>query len=119
MALNQKLGFEVLFEYATLEKCLRKIFAVDPSLYDSYAGLYRDDRVPDLAIVVRNEGGRLTAECAGQKVELFPTSEKSFFVKQFYGEATFDRDHDKQLLQFKSRGLNPESERTLSATRID
>jgi len=119
LALNQKLGFEVLFEYATLEKCLKKIIAVDPSLYDSYAGLYRDDRIPDLAIVVRNEAGRLTAECAGQKVELFPTSETSFFVKQFHGEANFDRQHGKQLLQFKSRGLNPESERTLCATRTN
>ncbi len=28
-------------------------------------------------------------ECVGQKVQLFPTSESSFFVKQFYGEVTF------------------------------
>jgi hypothetical protein len=33
----------------------------------------------------------LTAEFVGQKVELFPESESSFFVKQFYGRATFAR----------------------------
>jgi hypothetical protein len=28
-------------------------------------------------------------EFAGQKVQLFPTSETQFFVKYFYGEVTF------------------------------
>ena len=41
---------------------------------------------------MRVEAGRLTIECVGQKVQLFPTSETSFFVKQFYGEVTFHRD---------------------------
>ena len=68
---------------------------VDPQLYDEYAGHYRDEvQRPDLEMIVRNEGGRLTVESAGQKVELFPTSETEFFVKQFYGEATFIRDAD-------------------------
>ena len=48
-----------------------------------------DDKRPDFEIVVRNEAGRLTIECVGQKVELFPTSETNYFVKQFYGEVTF------------------------------
>ena len=38
---------------------------------------------------MRNEAGRLTMEFAGQKVQLFPTSETQFFVKYFYGEVTF------------------------------
>jgi len=103
LALNQKLGFQVLSTNVTLEKCLREVTKVASSVYDEYAGHYRDDeRRPDLEIIVRNEGGRLTIEAAGQKVELFPTSETQFFVKQFYGEATFVRDEQGRvdLLKF-------------------
>jgi RNA polymerase sigma factor (sigma-70 family) len=93
LTLNQKLGFRVLSSNVTLEKCLREVIELDPSVYDEYAGHYRDDeRRPDLEMVVRNEGGRLTIEAVGQKAELFPISETQFFVKQFYGEATFVRD---------------------------
>lgn len=93
LALNKKLGFQVFSGNVTVEKCLREVIEVDASVYDEYAGHYRDDdQRPDLEMIVRNEGGRLTVECAGQKVQLFPTSETQFFVKQFYGEATFVRD---------------------------
>src|SRR5205814_959881 len=72
-ALNEKLGFRHLFSHVTLERCLKEVVAVEPRVYDQYAGLYRDDECrPDLAFTVRNEGGRLTLECIGQKVELFP-----------------------------------------------
>jgi RNA polymerase sigma factor (sigma-70 family) len=93
LALNQRLGFQVMSSNVTLERCLKKVVEVDPRIYDEYAGHYRDDeRRPDLEMIVRNEGGRLTIEAAGQKVQLFPTSETHYFVKQFYGEATFVRN---------------------------
>ena len=93
IALDEKLGFRRRAEYVTLEKCLRRVAEVDSSVYDAFAGEYRDRGArPDLVINVRNEGGHLTAEFVGQKVELFPESETSFFVKQFYGRATFARD---------------------------
>ena len=113
-ALNAKLGFEVLFENLTLEKCLRDVVAIDPRIYDEFVGHYRDDIRPDLEMVVRNEAGRLTVECVGQKVELFPTSEKSYFVKQFYGEVTFHRDY----LDFVMRVPNSEPSDPLHARRI-
>ena len=91
-ALNEKLGFEVMFEDVLLEKCLKDVVVVGSEIYDDYTGRYRDDRRSDLEIVVRNEAGRLTMECVGQKVQLFPTSETEFFVKQFYGEVAFHRD---------------------------
>jgi hypothetical protein len=72
-----------------LEKCLRDVVEVDTRVYEEYVGRYRDG---DHELVVRNEAGRLTLECVGQKVQLFPASETSFFVKYFYGEVTFDRD---------------------------
>ncbi|HVS82958.1 MAG TPA: DUF3471 domain-containing protein [Pyrinomonadaceae bacterium] len=103
LALNQKLGFQILSSNVTLEKCLREVIEVDQSVYDEYAGHYRDDeRRPEVEMIIRNEGGRLTIEAVGQKVELFPISETQFFVKQFYGEATFVRDEDGRvdLLKF-------------------
>jgi GNAT superfamily N-acetyltransferase len=120
LALNQKLGFEILFTYSTVEKCLREVVSVDPNLYDCYAGTYRDGRRPELEFIIRHEAGGLTAECAGQKVELFPTSETTFFVKQFYGEAVFVRSGDGrcEVMQFQSRGIRPESAETLIAKRV-
>jgi RNA polymerase sigma factor (sigma-70 family) len=91
-ALNEKFGFELMFEHVMLEKCLRDVVEVDPALYDEYAGKYRDEARPDLEMMVRNESGRLTIDCVGQKVQLFPLSETTFFVKQFYGEVTFGGD---------------------------
>ncbi len=119
-ALNAKLGFEVMFENVTLEKCLREVVAVDSQIYDDFAGRYRDDGRPDLEIVVRNEGGRLTTECVGQKVELFPTSETSFFVKQFYGEVTFHRDERGRVdyLDFVMRVPNSDPSNPLHAMKI-
>jgi GNAT superfamily N-acetyltransferase len=95
LALNYKLGFQLSSARLTLEKCMREVVEVDPCIYDQYAGRYCDlERRPDLEMIVRNETGRLTVECVGQKVELFPLSETQFFVKQFYGEATFQRDEN-------------------------
>jgi RNA polymerase sigma factor (sigma-70 family) len=88
-ALNEKLGFELMRKHLMLEKCLRDVVEVDTRVYEEYVGRYRDG---DHELVVRNEAGRLTLECVGQKVQLFPASETSFFVKYFYGEVTFDRD---------------------------
>jgi hypothetical protein len=113
-ALNAKLGFEVLFENLTLEKCLRDVVAVEPRIYDEFVGQYRDDSRPDLEIVVRNEAGRLTMECGGQKVELFPASESSYYVKMFYGEVTFHQDS----LDFVMRVPNSEPSNPLHALKI-
>ncbi len=117
--LNEKLGFEVMFENVTLEKCLREVVVIDSRICDELTGHYRDDSRPDLEIVVRNEAGRLTAECVGQKVELFPTSEISFFIKQFYGEVTFHRDERRQVdcLDFVMRVPNAEPSDPLHAMK--
>jgi len=102
LALNEKLGYRHLFSHVTLERCLKETVAVGAEIYREYAGHYRDERRPELLFVVRNEGGRLTLECIGQKVELFPESETTFFVKQFYGEMTFVRD-DGKVIRLDSR----------------
>jgi RNA polymerase sigma factor (sigma-70 family) len=119
LALNEKLGFRHLFSHVTLERCLKETVAVGAEIYDEYAGHYRDEeRRPDLLFVVRNEGGRLTLECVGQKVELFPETETTFFVKQFYGEMTFVRDDGKVIrLDSRVRGHGG-AETVLNAKKI-
>jgi len=119
-ALNEKLGFQVLFENVMLEKCLREVATVDSRSFDEFAGQYRDDSRPDLGIVVRNEAGRLTIECVGQKVELFPTSESEYFVKQFYGEVSFHRDEQGKVdyLDFVMRVPNSTPRDPLHALKI-
>ena len=104
LALNERLGFRRASDYVALERCLKDVARAEPRLYDEYASEYRDDALrPDLVFVVRNESGRLTLECAGQKVELFPKSETEFFVKQFYGELTFIRDGAGEVTYLDSR----------------
>ena len=119
-ALNEKLGFEVMFEDVVLEKCLKDVVEVNPRIYDEFSGAYRDDRRSDLEVVVRNEAGKLTVECVGQKVQLFPTSETEFFVKQFYGEVTFNRDKRGQVdsLDFVMRVPNTDPSDRLHALKI-
>ena len=119
-ALNEKLGFQLVSEQLVLEKCLREVVGVDPRSYDEFAGQYRDDARPDLEIVVRNEAGRLTVECVGQKVELFPTSDTEYFVKQFYGEVAFHRDERGEVdyLDFVMKVPNSQPSDPLHAKRI-
>jgi len=118
--LNHKLGFDVMVENVWLEKCLREVVAIDAKIYDEFAGEYRDDARPDLVMVVRNEAGRLTVECVGQKVQLFAMSHHSFFVKQFYGEVTFHRDERGKVdrLDFAMRVPNSDPSDELRAEKI-
>jgi RNA polymerase sigma factor (sigma-70 family) len=120
LALNDKLGFKTQFSYVTLEKCLKTVIAVDPSVYDAYAGHYRDDKHPELELVVRKEGERLSLECVGQKVELYPESETRFFVKWFYGEANFFPDEQGRVdrLMFEIPAHKARRARLLEAKRI-
>ena len=119
-ALNARLGFQVVSERLLLEKCLREVVAVEPRRFDEFAGQYRDDSRPELEIVVRNEGGRLTIECVGQKVELFAVSETDYFVKQFYGEVSFHCDDrgEVEYLDFVMRIPNSAPRDPLHAVKV-
>jgi GNAT superfamily N-acetyltransferase len=119
-ALNEKLEFKLTFESLMLETCLRTVVAVDPRVYDEFIGQYHDDKRPDLDIIVRNEARRLTLECIGQKVELFPTSETTYFIKQFYGEVAFHRDErgNVDYLDFEMRVPNSAPSEPVHALKI-
>lgn len=120
LALNKRLGFRHAYSHVTLEKCLREVVEVKSAVYDRYSGNYRDERRPELLFNVKKEQGRLTLECVGQKVELFPTSETSFFTKPFYGDFTFIVDECGKVTHLDScvRGLN-QPETYLHAKKIN
>jgi len=114
LALNKRLGFRHLCSYVSLERCMKETVKVDTRIYDQYAGRYVDEEGrPDLVFVIRNEAGRLTGECIGQKVELFPESESRFFVKYFYGEITFLNDVEGNVTQLSARILRHERTETV------
>jgi len=121
LPLNEKLGFQHHLSYVTLEKCMKQIADIDTEIYDEYSGQYRDlDRRPDLIFIVKNESRRLTLECIGQKVELFPESQSKFFCTPFYGEFDFITDENGKAIRLDSRvrGLN-QPETVLHAVKID
>jgi len=121
LKLNETLGFRQRLSYVMFEKCMRQIVDIDPKIYDEYSGLYQDlDRRPELIFTVKNESRRLTLECVGQKVELFPESQSKFFCKPFYGEFDFVTDENGTVVRLDSRvrGLN-QPETVLQARKID
>jgi D-alanyl-D-alanine-carboxypeptidase/D-alanyl-D-alanine-endopeptidase len=69
----------------------RKQIAVDPRLFDKYAGRYQ--LAPNFILTVTREGERLFAQATGQpKFELFAESEKEYFLKVVDAQITFEVD---------------------------
>lgn len=69
---------------------------VDPKLYDHYAGQY--ELGPNSLLTISKNGDRLMAQAAGQpKLELLPSSETKFFVKEIDLQMTFVKDAQGQI----------------------
>jgi len=69
----------------------RKEVAVDPKLFDRYAGRYQ--LAPNFILTITREGDHLFAQTTGQpKFELFAESEKEYFLKVVDAQITFDVD---------------------------
>ncbi len=66
----------------------KEAVAVDPAIYDGYAGEY--ELFPGLKITITREETKLIAEVTGQpKVELFPESQTKFFIKVVNAQIEF------------------------------
>jgi hypothetical protein len=84
----------VLSSVPTLAPEESKVAAVDPKVYDAYAGRYEFGR--DAILTVTREGNRLLVEATGKspiysfrvngKEEIFPTSETNFFSRNRRGD---------------------------------
>jgi CubicO group peptidase (beta-lactamase class C family) len=69
---------------------------VDPKLYDHYAGQY--ELAPNFTITITREGDRLMGQPTGQpKLELFPSSETKFFLKEVDAQMTFVKNDQGQV----------------------
>jgi CubicO group peptidase (beta-lactamase class C family) len=70
----------------------RKEIKVDPAIYDKYTGRY--ELAPNFILTVTREGDHLFTQATGQpKVEIFPETEKDFFLKVVDAQITFENDH--------------------------
>jgi D-alanyl-D-alanine carboxypeptidase len=69
----------------------RKTVAVDPKIYDLYAGEYA--LAPGFILTITREGDHLMTQATGQsKVEVFAASETTFFLKVTEAQITFVKD---------------------------
>jgi CubicO group peptidase (beta-lactamase class C family) len=68
-----------------------KQVAVDPKIFDGYAGRYQ--LAPNFVVSIIREGDHLYTQATGQdRFELFPSSEKEYFAKIGRIEVTFNTD---------------------------
>ncbi len=74
----------------------RKAVAVDPKLYDSYAGQY--ELKPGLILTVRRDGEHLMVQATGQpSAEVFPASETEFFSRRVDVQIKFVKNEQGQV----------------------
>lgn len=68
-----------------------KQVSVDPKLFDHYVGNY--ELAPNVILTVTHEGSQLFVQLTGQpKFELFPESERDYFIKPVDAQITFETD---------------------------
>jgi CubicO group peptidase (beta-lactamase class C family) len=68
-----------------------KEIAVDPKLFDRYVGQYQ--LAPNFILTVTREGDKLMTQATGQPmVQIFPESEREFFLKVVDAQITFETD---------------------------
>lgn len=74
---------------------------VREGLFDEYAGTYRFDQRPDLAVTIRRDGDHLVSESSnGQRSVLASLRDESLVVMAFDAEGRFRRDRRGRIVQF-------------------
>jgi D-alanyl-D-alanine carboxypeptidase len=74
----------------------RKAVAVDPKIYDSYAGRYEIE--PGLVLTVRREGEHLMVQVTGQAAaEIFPASATEYFSRRIDVQIKFVKNAQGQV----------------------
>src|SRR5271157_1747071 len=68
-----------------------KEITVDPKIFDGYVGRYQ--LAPNFILTVTREGDQLFTQATGQsKVQVFPESQRNFFLKVVDAQITFETD---------------------------
>lgn len=74
--------------------------AIDPSMFDRYVGEYRFDIAPDVVMTIYRDGDRYLSRVTGQSaVEIYPSSDSTFFLRVVEAGLTFDRDASGEAVQ--------------------
>ena len=69
----------------------RKPIQVDPKVFDGYVGRYQ--LMPNVVVKVTREGNHLFSQLAAQpKSEIFPETEKDYFMKDVDAQISFATD---------------------------
>jgi CubicO group peptidase (beta-lactamase class C family) len=85
-----RLAVGILERLVTASKGHTEI-SLGPDVLDKYVGRYQLG--PNFILTVTREGNQLISQATGQnKFEIFPESERAFFVKTFDAQITFDTD---------------------------
>jgi CubicO group peptidase (beta-lactamase class C family) len=68
-----------------------KGITVDPKIFDGYVGQYQ--LAPNFILTITREGDQLFAQATGQpKFQIFPESQRDFFLKVVDAQITFETD---------------------------
>jgi len=68
-----------------------KQIAVDPKVFDGYVGQYQ--LAPNFVMTITRDGAQLFVQATGQpKLEMFPESDRDYFLKVVDAQITFETD---------------------------
>jgi CubicO group peptidase (beta-lactamase class C family) len=85
---------------------------IDPALFDGYVGRY--ELAPNVVITVTREGDHLFGQATGQpKFELYPESDRDYFLKVADVQATFETDNRGRAISMvvHKNGVNTSAKR--------
>ena len=86
--------------------------AVDPKVFDSYVGQYQ--LAPNFVLTITREGIQFFVQATGQpKLEIFPESERDYFLKAVEAQITFETDAQGRAtgLVLHQNGMNQPAKR--------
>jgi len=89
-----------------------KEIAVDPTVFEGYVGQYQ--LAPNFIMTISREGDHLFVQATGQpKLEIFPESERDYFLKVVDAQITFETDSQGRAtgLVLHQNGMNQPAKR--------
>ena len=90
--------WQMISSHATRALPERKVVKLDPAIYDDYAGRYASE--PSSVFIVTREGDRLMGQAPnGEKVELLPENETTFFLGGRNIQVVFERGKTGQVVR--------------------
>ncbi|HKV39329.1 MAG TPA: DUF3471 domain-containing protein, partial [Blastocatellia bacterium] len=103
-------------EYAVDVPKERAVAAVDPAIYDQYAGTYQF--TAKIALTIRRDGSRLLGQAPGTpELEFFPESETKFFLRAIKADLTFVKNGKSEVTEavFTMNGFAMHGKRVMPA----